>query len=130
MIYICFHHHIVMSENKIIMIMMIAKCGHVEDKKYLDTHHGLCRKCHSNFAFLLELEQKYGEDALIEYWFAKMLTYSSSERKEIELDCFIDHLIEFYQQNLIKFPSKEKYINKMLYMLHSLQKPFDIETLR
>ena len=22
-------------------------------------------KCHSNFAFLLELEQKYGEDALI-----------------------------------------------------------------
>ena len=119
-----------MSDNKIIMIMMKTKCGHVEDKTYSDAHHGLCRKCHSNFAFLLELQEKYGEDALIEYWFAKMLTYSSSERKEIELDCFIDHLIEFYQQNLIKFPSKEKYIKKMLYMLHSLQKPFDIETLR
>ncbi|MFL6356890.1 MAG: hypothetical protein ACJ71C_10085 [Nitrososphaeraceae archaeon] len=112
------------------MIMMKAKCGHVEEKTYSDAHRGLCRKCHSNFAFLLELEQKYGEDALIEYWYAKILTYSSSEREEIELDCFIDHLIEFYQRNLIKFPSKEKYIKKMLYMLHSLQKPFDIETFR
>ncbi|MFL6380497.1 MAG: hypothetical protein ACJ72S_04300 [Nitrososphaeraceae archaeon] len=111
--------------------MMKAKCGHAEDKRYSDAHHGLCRKCHSNFAFLLELEQKYGEDALIEYWYAKILT-SPSERKvgEVEVDCFIDHLIEFYQQNLIKFPSKEKYIRKMLYMLHSLQKPFHIETLR
>jgi len=130
MVYICFHHRIVMSDNKITMSMMKAKCGHVEDKTYSDAHHGLCRKCHSNFAFLIELEQKYGEDALIEYWYAKILTYSPSERKEIELDCFIDHLIEFYQQNLIKFPLKEKYIRKMLYMLHSLQKPFDIETLR
>jgi hypothetical protein len=50
--------------------MMKAKCGHAEDKRYSDAHHGLCRKCHSNFAFLLELEQKYGEDALIEYWYA------------------------------------------------------------
>jgi hypothetical protein len=112
------------------MIMMKAKCGHVEEKTYSDAHHGLCRKCHSNLAFLLELEQKYGEDALIEYWYAKMLTYSSSERKETELGCFIDHLIEFYQQNLIKFPSKEKYIKKIIYMLHSFQKQFDIETLR
>jgi hypothetical protein len=91
----------------IIIVMMKAKCGHVEEKLYADAHHGLCRKCHSNFAFLLELEQKYGEDALIEYWYAKILTYSSSERKGEEVDCFIDHLIEFYQQNLIKFPSKE-----------------------
>jgi hypothetical protein len=111
-------------------MMMEARCGHVEEKLYADAHHGLCRKCHSNFAFLLELEQKYGEDALIEYWYAKILTYSSSERKGEEVDCFIDHLIEFYQQNLIKFPSKEKYIKKMLYMLHSLQQPFDIERLR
>jgi hypothetical protein len=110
---------------------MKAKCGHVEEKTYSDAHHGLCRKCHSSFAFLLELEQKYGEDVLIEYWFAKILTYSYSQRKEeVQLDCFINHLIEFYQQNLIKFPSKDKYIRKMLYMLHSLQKPFDIETLR
>jgi hypothetical protein len=102
---------------------MKAKCGHVENKTYSDAHHGLC------FAFLIELEQKYGEDALIEYWYAKILTYSPSERK-VQVDCFIDHLIEFYEQNLIKFPSREKYIRKMLYMLHSLQKPFDIDALR
>ena len=62
-------------------MMMKAICGHVEHKFYSDAHHGLCRKCHSNFAFLLELEQNYGEDALIEYWYAKILTYLSSERK-------------------------------------------------
>lgn len=107
---------------------MKAKCGHVEEKLYADAHHGLCRKCHSNFAFLVELEQKHGEDALIEYWYSKVLTYSSSERRE-EVGCFIDHLIESYQQNLIKYTSKEKYIRKILYMLHSLKKPFDIETL-
>ena len=112
---------------------MKAKCGHEENKTYSNAHHGLCRKCHSNFAFLLELEQKYGEDALIEYWYAKILTYLPSQRKvrgEEEVDCFIDHLIEFYQRNIIKFPSREKYIRKMLYMLHSLQQPFDIERLR
>jgi hypothetical protein len=110
-------------------MMMKARCGHVEETFYSDSHHGLCRKCHSNFAFLLELEQKYGEDALIEYWFAKILTYSSSERKE-DVGCLIDHLIDFYQRNLIKLPSKEKYIRKMLFMLHSLQEPSDIESLR
>ena len=109
---------------------MKAKCGHFVEKSFVQAHDGLCRQCHSSFAFLVNLEYKYGEDALIEYWYAKILTYSSSERKGEEVDCFIDHLIEFYQQNLIKFPSKEKYIKKMLYMLHSLQKPFDIETLR
>jgi len=110
------------------MVMMEARCGHVEEKLYVDAHHGLCRKCHSNFTFLVELEQKHGEDALIEYWYSKVLTYSSSERRE-EVGCFIDHLIESYQKNIIKYPSKEKYIRKMLYMLHSLKKPFDIETL-
>ena len=48
------------------MMMMEARCGHLEEKLYADVHHGLCRKCHSNFAFLLELEQKHGEDALID----------------------------------------------------------------
>ena len=56
---------------------MKARCGHVEHKFYSDAHHGLCRKCHSNFAFLLELEQKYGEDA----------------------DCFIEHLEIFIKEN-------------------------------
>ena len=111
------------------MVMMEARCGHVEEKLYAAAHHGLCRKCHSNFAYLLELEQKHGEDALVQYWYAKILTYSSSEGKE-DVSCLIDHLIDFYQGNLIKFPSKRKYIRKMLFMLHSLQKPFDIETLR
>ena len=109
---------------------MKAKCGHIEENTYLDAHHGLCRKCHSNFAFLLELEQKYGEDALIEYWYAKILTYSPSERKDQGIHCLIDHLIEFYQRNLIEASSKQKYIKKMLFMLHSIQKPFNIETLR
>ena len=110
--------------------MMEARCGHTEEKSYAEVHHGLCRKCHSNFVFLLELEEKYGEDALIEYWYAKILTYTRSETKDQQQDiqCLIDHLIGFYQQNLIKFPSKKKYIKKMLYMLHSLRKPFHPES--
>ena len=40
----------------IIITVMKARCGHVEEKTYSDAHHGLCRVCHSNFAFLLELE--------------------------------------------------------------------------
>lgn len=107
---------------------MEAKCGHVEKKLYADKHHGLCRKCHSNFAFLLELEQKYGDDALVEYWYAMILTYSS-ERKE-DVGCLIVYLINFYHQNLIRLPSKEKYIRKMLFMLRSLLEPFDPELLR
>ena len=111
-------------------MMVKTRCSHLEEKLYADVHHGLCRQCHSNFVFLLELEEKYGEDALIEYWYAKILTYSSSERNEYDVYCLIDHLVEFYQHNLIKFPSKKKYIKKMLYMLHSLLEPFEIETLK
>ena len=48
------------------IMMMEARCGHVEEKLYAAAHHGLCRKCHSNFAYLLELEERYGEDALID----------------------------------------------------------------
>ncbi len=110
-------------------MLMQAKCGHVEEKLYANTHHGLCRKCHSNFAYLLDLEQKYGEDALIQYWYGKILTYSSSEREE-GIRCLLDHLIDFYQHSLVKYPSKQKYIRKMLFMLHSLQEPFNFEKLR
>jgi hypothetical protein len=110
-------------------MMMEARCGHEEEKLYADAHHGLCRKCHSNFTFLLDLEQKYGEDALIEHWYAKILAYSSSERTE-NVVCLLDHLIDFYRRAFNRFPSKEKYIRKMLFMLHSLQEPIDIETLR
>ena len=118
-----------MSDNKIIMIMMKAKCGHVEEKIYSDAHHGLCRKCHSNFAFLLELEQKYGEDALIEHWYAKILAYSSSERTE-NVACISGPFDRFLSGAFNRFPSKEKYIRKMLFMLYSLQEPVDIETLK
>ena len=48
---------------------MKAKCGHIvrnEESSYLNTHYGLCRRCHSNFVFLVELESRYGKDALIE----------------------------------------------------------------
>ena len=107
---------------------MKARCGHVEEKFYSDAHHGLCRKCHSNFAFLLELEQKYGEDALIEYWYAMILAYISEDRERV--GCFMEHLVEFYERKLIEVPSKENYIRKMLYMLNSLQEPFDLESLR
>jgi hypothetical protein len=32
-------------------------------KDTLDTLGGLCMKCHSNFAYLVELKEKHGEDA-------------------------------------------------------------------
>jgi len=107
---------------------MKAKCGHVTEKSYADAHDGLCRRCHSNFSFLLELEQKNGEDALVEYWYAQILTYPSGTKEEIV--CFINHLIEFYKRKLMEVPSKKNYIKKMLYMLRSINEPFDIQTLR
>ncbi|HVD07589.1 MAG TPA: hypothetical protein VNB67_04020, partial [Nitrososphaeraceae archaeon] len=73
-------------------------------------------------------EQKYGEDSLVEYWYANILTYPSETKEEV--DCFINHLIEFYQQKLMEVPSKKNYIKKMLYMLSSIKEPSDIQTLR
>ena len=35
-----------------------------------------------------------------------------------------------YQRKLVEVPSKKNYTKKMLYMLHSIQEPFDIEDLR
>ena len=110
------------------MIMTKAKCGHIAEKSYMDAHWGLCRKCHSNLAFLIGLERKYGDDALVEYWYARILTYPYDNKEEAS--CFIEHLIDFYQQKLIEFPSKQNYIRKMLYMLCSIQKPIDVQTLR
>jgi hypothetical protein len=107
---------------------MKAKCGHVTEKSYAEAHWGLCRRCHSNFSFILELEQKYGEDALVEYWYSKILTYQSETKEEV--DCILNHLIEFYQQKLTDFTSKKNYIKKMLYMLRSIQEPFDMQALR
>jgi hypothetical protein len=105
-----------------------ARCGHFATKSYADAHGGLCRKCHANFAAVLELEKRYGEDALVDYWYSWILT-NLPEGKE-EMACFISHLVDFYQQKLVETPSKQKYIKKMLYMLHSVQEPSDPETLR
>ena len=111
-------------------MLMHAKCGHVEEKLYADAHYGLCRKCQSNFSYLVELEQGYGEDAVVQYWYARILLYSSASAENGDLTCLLAHLIDFYQQNLVKYPSKQNYIRKMLYMLNSLQNPLNYETLR
>jgi len=108
--------------------MMKAKCGHFVEKSFVQTHDGLCRQCHSSFAFLVNLEYKYGEDALIEYWYAMILAYISEDRERV--GCFMEHLVEFYERKLIQVPSKENYIRKMLYILNSLREPFDLESLR
>jgi len=107
-----------------------ARCGHFEEKAFTQVNNGLCRKCHSNFAFLSEIEEKYGENVLVEYWYAMILTHLSSREDKQSIKCFIDHLTMFYQRKLIEVPSKKNYIKKMLYMLHSIQEPFSIEDLR
>jgi hypothetical protein len=99
--------------------MLRARCGHFVSKSYAETHHGLCRKCHLSFAYLMELEEKHGEDALVEYWYGMILANLPGN------DCVIDHLIEFYERKLVEMPSKQRYIQKMLYMLHSIKEPFD-----
>ena len=91
-----------------------ARCGHYTVKSYADAHGGLYRKC--------------GEDAVVDYWYGMILTRLPESKEEVR--CFISHLIDFYQQKLIETPSKQNYIRKMLYMLNSIQEPFDIETLR
>lgn len=105
-----------------------ARCGHYAVTSYTEAHNGLCRKCHSNFMTILELEKKYGEDALLEYWYGMILARLPESKEEV--GCFVSHLIDFYQQKLFEAPSKQKYIRKMLYMLNSIQDPFDVETLR
>lgn len=109
--------------------MIKAKCGHVVEKKHIDVHDGLCRKCHSNFSLIQELESKGGEDALVQYWYAMILTKLAGVSEQ-ESACLIGHLIEFYQKQLVIVPSKERYVRKMLYMLNSLLTPFDVESLK
>lgn len=109
---------------------MKSTCGHLEENSFMNANDGLCRKCHSNFAFLLEIEAKYGEDVLVEYWYAMILTHLSSKEDKQGVKCFIEHLTMFYQRKLVEVPSKENYTKKMLYMLHSIREPSDIEDLR
>lgn len=105
-----------------------AKCGHLSSESYIKAHHGLCRSCHSNFSYLVELEEKHGEDALVEYWYSMILAnLGNNDDGSRNASCLIDHLIEFYQRKLIEVPSKQRYINKMLFMLQSIKEPFDVE---
>jgi hypothetical protein len=101
-----------------------ARCGHFSSESYAKAHHGLCRRCHSSFSYLVELEEKQGEDALVEYWYSLILVHLGEGS---DANCLIDHLIDFYQHKLVEIPSKHRYINKMLFMLHSLKNPFDVE---
>ena len=91
---------------------MITRCGHLEEESFTQANDGLCRKCHSNFAFLLDMEVKYGEDALVEYWYAMILTHLSSREDKQAVKCFIEHLTMFYQRKLIEIPSKKNYTKK------------------
>jgi hypothetical protein len=109
--------------------VIAAKCGHVVEKKHIDVHDGLCRKCHSNFSFIQDLKSKGGEDALVQYWYAMILTKLSGVNKQ-ESSCLIGHLIEFYEKQLVRAPSKQTYVRKMLYMLNSLLTPFDAKSLK
>ena len=104
---------------------MKARCGHPVSESYARAHHGLCRQCHSNFAYLVELEEKHGEDALVEYWYSMILANISDCREDA--GCLIDHLVEFYLRKRVEIPSKQHYINKMLFMLRSIKDPFDPE---
>ena len=106
---------------------MLSRCGHQTERSFAKSHNGLCRKCHSNFSFLLDLEEKFGEDVVVEYWYGLILTRLSDDKQATE--CFIDHLTEFYSNKLSAVSSsKRSYIQKMLYMLNSLKEPFDIKT--
>ena len=105
-----------------------VRCGHFAAKSYADAHGGLCRKCHSNFEAVIEIEKQFGEDALVEYWYGLILARIPDGKQEIA--CLISHLVDFYQQKLIETPSKANYIKKMLFMLHSVEDPFVEETLR
>ena len=101
---------------------MKARCGHYVSNSYARAHHGLCRRCHSNFAYLVELEEKHGEDALVEYWYSQIVSNLADSK---DARCLIDHLMDFYQRKLVEIPSKKRYIEKRLYMLRSVKDPFD-----
>ena len=105
-----------------------ARCGHIALKSYAEAHGGLCRKCQSNFTFIVELEKTYGEDALVQYWYSMIL--ASLPESEADVQCFVSHLVEFYESKLAEWPSKKSYVEKMLYMLRSIQEPSQTEDLK
>lgn len=107
---------------------MNLRCGHLTDRSFAKSHNnGLCRKCHSNFSFLLDIEEKFGEDVVVEYWYGMILIRLSDDKQATQ--CFIEHLTDFYSKKLSEVSSnKRSYIQKMLYMLKSLKEPFDLKS--
>ncbi len=106
---------------------MNLRCGHLTDRSFAKGHNRLCRKCHSNFSFLLDIEEKFGEDVVVEYWYGMILIRLSDDKQATQ--CFIEHLTDFYSKKLSEVSSsKRSYIQKMLYMLNSLKEPFDIKS--
>ena len=106
---------------------MNLRCGHLTDRSFAKSHNRLCRKCHSNFSFLLDIEEKFGEDVVVEYWYGMILIRLSDDKQATQ--CFIEHLTDFYSKKLSEVSSnKRSYIQKMLYMLKSLKEPFDIKS--
>jgi hypothetical protein len=107
---------------------MNLRCDHQTDRSFAKDHNGLCRKCHSNFSFLLDIEGKFGEDVVVEYWYGMILTRLSDDNNQAT-QCFIEYLTDFYLKKLSEVSSsKRSYIQKMLYTLNSLKKPFDIKS--
>jgi hypothetical protein len=115
--------------SPIYAVIQKARCGHAAPASFAEAHSGLCRRCHSSFAFLVDMEKKYGEDALVQYWYSMILARLPETRQQVH--CFVSHLVEFYEARLQSRPSKRRrYIEKMLYMLHSIEEPFDCRELR
>jgi hypothetical protein len=106
---------------------MNSTCGHLIGRSFAKGNNGLCRKCHSYFSFLLDIEEKFGEDVVVEYWYAMILIQLSDDKQATQY--FIEHLTDFYSKKLSEVsPSRRSYIQKMLYMFNSLKKPFDIKS--
>ena len=90
--------------------LMNLRCGHQTDRSFAKDHNGLCRKCHSNFSLLLDIEEKFG-DVVVEYWYGTILTRLSDDNQTTQ--CFIEHLTDFYSKKLLEvFSSKQSYIQK------------------
>ena len=61
----------------------------------------------------------------MQYWYQMIVENLPDDGNSHERDCLLDHLIDFYQRKLGEVPSKQRYIQKMLYMLNSIKDPFD-----
>lgn len=79
--------------------LMNIRCGHLTDRSFAKSHNGLCRKCHSNFSFLLDMEEKFGEDVIVEYWYGMILIRLSDDKQATQ--CFIEHLTGFYSKEIV-----------------------------